>query len=462
MTRDERFEPDPAFERDLASVVRDGAPEGAPPALRGRVESSLRSASAGGWRRRRISVLGAAAGVVVLLVATVIVAPRLVPVPPGATPTGSSPAGTGIQSPSTTTPAPATAPPLAEPIADPGEVQTGQLLTATDGWVHNTGGHVFLTHSGGAAWREITPAGLRTETPLPFFVDPIHGWIGEYADRATPGLVVWRTSDAGVTWSTSDLPDVRVGNLDLVFLTPMVGWLAGDPGGQAPKPELRWTSDGGATWSAPIDLADATGLATLPLLAFADPQHGALTADGVVRATSDGGRSWVDVDLPGLPSIAPGSFLGFGLPVFVDQQHGFLTVSITNADLTPLTRLVFATETAGASWHLALQDDRMRSWAFLSESTWIAVEEGRVWTTRDGGVTFDDRSSSGLPTPLDRAYMTFVDPLHGWAQAVRGGCPSGNYGCPVRGPEMFATSDGGQTWTRIGDCIFLCAEPKPS
>ena len=65
----------------------------------------------------------------------------------------------------------------------------------------------------------------------------------------TPGLILWRTADAGVSWSRLVFPDVHGANWDLVFLDPSVGWLATDPGGQHPKPELRWTDDGGATWS---------------------------------------------------------------------------------------------------------------------------------------------------------------------------------------------------------------------
>jgi photosystem II stability/assembly factor-like uncharacterized protein len=459
MTNDDRFE------RDLATVVRHGAPDVAPTVFRERVAASVRLATLA--RPRPARVYASAAGLVVLLVAAAIVAPRIALVPPGATPSGSNLAGIGTRSPSATTPAAATFAPLAEPIANPGQVQVGQLFTASDGWVLNTDSHVFLTRSGGVAWRDVTPPGIGPNAKLnPSFFDPLHGWVGEFDDPDTADMAVWRTTDAGVTWSRAVVVGARTASWALVFQSPIVGWLATDPGGQHPKPELRWTEDGGITWSHPIDLAAATGFPVLPELAFADREHGALlTADGIVRATTDGGRTWVDAQMPVLPPIATASGhpLRYGGPTFVDGAHGFLEITVSQADGTPLTRLIYATDAAGATWHLVLQDDLRRDWDFIDASTWIGVSDGQVWTTADGGRTIEGRPSVGLPTPLANAYLSFVDQLHGFAAAEKGpACPPGHFGCRLIGPELFGTSDGGLTWSRIGDCIFTCPSLKPS
>jgi photosystem II stability/assembly factor-like uncharacterized protein len=455
---------DDNFERDLATVVRNGAPDAAPGALGRRIEASMSAEASGARRPWQTRSSAAVVGAVALLLAIGVGGTLLAPRVPIATHTAGQLPTAGPQSPSATATSAVTAPPLPEPITDPGQVQEGELFTTNDGWVLNTDNHLFLTHSGGLAWRDVTPKGLPADASLnPSFIDPTHGWVGEARDLTKAGLVVWRTTDAGVTWSQAVLPDLRTGGWALLFQSPMVGWLATDPGAQHPKPELRWTDDGGATWSDPIDLAAATGLPVLPQLAFVDREHGAFTADGIVRVTSDGGRTWSDADMPALPSIATesGHLLQYGGPTFVDQVHGFLGITVIQADSTPATHLIYATDTAGATWHLALRDDLQRHWSFVDATTWIGIDAGQVWTTRDGGMTLDGRSSVGLPTPFDRAYMTFVDPFHGWGAVTHGHCLPGHYGC-LGGPELFGTSDGGRSWTRIGDCIFTCLSPKPS
>ena len=458
MTDDDRFE------RDLAAVVRAGAPELAPPALRERVAASVRSNPRQPARRAPMFAVLAAA--IVLIAVGLVGAPWLRGPSPGATQLGTVAAGYGSAPPTTAGVASPTARPIAEPILDPGQVQVGRLLTPSDGWVQNTDNHVYLTQSSGATWREITPTGTTANTRLqPYFLDPAHGWIGVWDDTATAGLVLWRTTDGALNWSRSVLPDVNAVNWDLGFLTPTVGWLASDPGGGAPKPELRWTSDGGATWSDPIDLAGATGLATLGHLAFADREHGVISDGAGVRATRDGGRTWSTVTLPDLPKVASGSayLLDDGPATFVDASHGFLVVDVTALDYSVQARLMYATATAGADWRLVLRDDLRRDWAFVDPLDWIGLGDGQVWTTHDGGVTFSVQGTSGLPSPYQGAQTVFVDQRNGWGAIEEGApCSVDGFGCPVRGPALFATSDGGQIWRRIGDCIFACESPKPS
>lgn len=424
----------------------------------------MKHAVAGGSARRRARLFAAAAALVVVLVGAAIIGPRLVIDAPGASQSGSRPAATGTRSQGATTLPTATAapfvtgPPIAEPITSPGEVQVGELLTPSDGWLHNVDGRVLLTHSGGAAWRDVTPSGMATETPWAFFVDPIHGWIGEYDAEADAGMVLWRTTDAGVTWSRSVVQEVEGILGALVFLTPTVGWLATDPGGQEPRPELRWTHDGGATWSDPIDLAASGGTPTLQLIGFFDDQAGVITGEKILR-TSDGGRTWLtpqsqdpDMRLTGTPRYGPAHI--------VDATTAFVVVQWVDGEGRELRRTILGSHDAGTSWKTLFTDSLHRSWSFVDALRWIGTDGKEVWTTEDGGLTFVVDASVGLPDPLGGAWAQFVDPVHGWATAMRA-CPPGRYGC-FAGPELFKTIDGGRTWTRIGDCIFTCSAPKPS
>jgi photosystem II stability/assembly factor-like uncharacterized protein len=465
MTDDDRFE------RDLEAILREAAPDASPPSLRPRVRAALALAAANPPRRRLTPVIGAAAAAALILAVTII-GPRLVTAP-GQTPGSSnassvprssgSPAAVATVTPPTERPTP---PLLAEPITHPGFLETGQLLTPLDGLAQSFDGRLLVTHSAGAAWRDITPAGAVPGGLNPFFLDPVHGWVSEFGDNQTTGLHIWRTSDSGMTWQHVLVPGpTSLARLGLVFLTPTLGWLAGDPGGQHPKPELRWTADGGATWSAPIDLAAATGFPTLPDLTFVDGAHGFMSGENLLRETTDGGRTWTDVKLgPGvLPNTPDPQVLRFD-PQFVDPEHGFVQVTLRRPDRSLVARWVFSTDDVGATWDLALRDDIDRNWTFLDQYNWVALDGVHVWMTADGGKTIDVAASTGLPTPLQYADPTFVDPLHAWASAAKA-CPPGVY-CSLIVAQLFTTSDGGRTWSPVGDCesrggLFPCPSSKP-
>jgi photosystem II stability/assembly factor-like uncharacterized protein len=72
---------------------------------------------------------------------------------------------------------------------------------------------------------------------------------------------------------------------------------------------------------------------------------------------------------------------------------------------------------------------RFASVRFLDEKHgWIAGAEGALYSTRDGGETWD-RAESGTEQNLTR--MEWADGLHGWIAAVNG---------------VLSTADGGRTW----------------
>ena len=168
--------------------------------------------------------------------------------------------------------------------------------------------YLLKTADGGRHWSrvEVTRgaeagvklAGLR-------FADREHGWV--YGEMGA----LYATRDGGDTWERQRVPTRHL-LLGAAFLDAQTGWLSG--GGLT----VLKTADGGATWRAGTVYLPASGGAQRPpqsaapgkpqdpevpparvpsrrlnAVWFATPEQGwAVGAEGVILATTDGGRTW--------------------------------------------------------------------------------------------------------------------------------------------------------------------------
>ena len=163
--------------------------------------------------------------------------------------------------------------------------------------------YLLKTSDGGGSWArvEVTRgpdvdlklAGLR-------FTDREHGWV--YGEMGA----LFSTSDGGATWARQRVPTRHL-LLGASFLDAQTGWLSG--GGMT----VLKTTDGGATWrsgtvflpanavgqeQAPVTTEQhqetrAVGGRRLNAVWFASHDHGwAVGGEGVILATTDGGRTW--------------------------------------------------------------------------------------------------------------------------------------------------------------------------
>ena len=212
---------------------------------------------------------------------------------------------------------------------------------------------LWATSDGAATWKVIARVTDQTQDPkgLPFdqckeymaFIDASHGFVVGHDTTFQP--IVSRTSDGGVSWSRSTLPDpsgflsqggnaFRVvemkafGGVVLVLAESSAGgqfayrstdqgatWsfvaaIAADPYVRISfVTPLRWlvigndgigqeTADGGKTWRAwSCDYRDAAGVAST--FVFADATVGYGTVRGGIQRTTDGGLHWTRVKTPG-------------------------------------------------------------------------------------------------------------------------------------------------------------------
>lgn len=112
-----------------------------------------------------------------------------------------------------------------------------------------------------------------------------------YTGCAAGGGAILSTSDGGLSWSRSALPEgLRI--RDVAFVTEAVAWAVGDEGAV-----LR-SADGGRTWRRVVVPSDRSHLS----VAFADARRGWIVGlEGTVLSTTDGGESWIHETIASYP-----------------------------------------------------------------------------------------------------------------------------------------------------------------
>jgi photosystem II stability/assembly factor-like uncharacterized protein len=333
------------------------------------------------------------------------------------------------------------------------------MSDAGTGW-GLSGPDVFVTADGGLTWREAMPpqvlSSRETARASGYFADAGNAWVvfteGGLLD---PQTIVWRTSDAGRTWSPSEpLSPQVIGEQTWAEMAAADShhlWLMARGvyvgAGTHYSHELFRSEDGGATWVS-LDAEthdDFTGMV------FADGDQGLLTWQTVgayaeappeVAVTSDGGANWETHTLPPPPG-QPDLFAQYPYcesyqPVMLSTQSVRLLVGCFDYKDPPQDYLSFgyASDDGGTTWIVtALPKQVLASQIqsiYFDESSVLLL--GRdMFSSSDGGANW-----SHIKTVAWDGQFSFVDPLHGWAVATSGDDVA-----------LVRTVDGGRTWTEI-------------
>lgn len=249
---------------------------------------------------------------------------------------------------------------------------------ARNGWLvtgsrSGTDGYCRRTTDGGRTWLHdpTQPGGAQVD-----FHDPLHGWILQEGRSA----VLWRTTDAGTTWSARSIGANGRWIEGFFFVDARNGWAFGGNG------TIRATTDGGVTWRGQ---SSGTTL-FVQGVHFVDLQNGWAvgglgSGNGFVLHTTDGGNTWV----PQTPAST--SHL---LDVdFVDPQRGF-AVAVGGG--------VQRTLDGGSTWRIVgsiphiyldrvVMQDASTGWAIARNHLGSgSAEDGRgfIYRTEDGGRTW--------------------------------------------------------------------------
>ena len=291
---------------------------------------------------------------------------------------------------------------------DPDDPLTFYMATAHSG--------VWKTNDGGIYWRNVSDPYFKRAPVGAMEVsrsnrNVIYVATGESQPRQdlTPGDGVWKSTDAGQTWTNVGLKDVRhfskirihPTNPDIVYAAAM-----GDIFSTNPERGIYRTKDGGKTWQRILfksDRAAAFDLTmdpTNPKILFAsldqfqrwpwDETSGG--PDSGLYKTIDGGDTWKEITKnPGLPTTIVGK-IGVSIsPAKPTRVYAIIEAAAGG---------VYRSDDSGATWQKVYDDREQRReaasylhiYADTQNADTVYVQHVMVWKSTDGGKTFAGQS----------------------------------------------------------------------
>ncbi|MEO7456238.1 MAG: glycosyl hydrolase [Gemmatimonadaceae bacterium] len=317
-----------------------------------------------------------------------------------------------------------------------------------------TGGGVFKSLDGGQSWAPVTDkyfgGTVGAVSIAPSNPDVVYVGGGEYALRGnvSHGEGVWKTTDAGKTWTSLGLKATRQVSRVVVHPTnPDVVYVAAQGNVWAPTPErgIYRSRNGGKDWDKVLFRDDSTGASDLamdpsnPSVLYAAFWQAGRTpwmlnsggkGSGVFKST-DGGDHWTDISHnPGMPA---GIFGNIGITVSAANPRRVF--AIIEAD----SGGVYRSDDAGATWLRTNADRslRQRAWYYskihadTKDTNIVYVNNVSFQKSTDGGKTF--RPVRGIPHGDSHDF--WIAP--------------GNNQRMIEGDDGGASvsADGGRTWS---------------
>ncbi|HEY0350290.1 MAG TPA: YCF48-related protein [Pyrinomonadaceae bacterium] len=306
------------------------------------------------------------------------------------------------------------------------------------------GGGVWKTINGGRVWTPIFDAAhvasIGALALAPSNPDIIYVGTGE----ETVGNGVYKSTDAGKTWSHIGLNDTRYisgiivdpKDPNIVLVSARDYFIAGSARG------IFKTTDGGRTWKKVFFKDDKTSVVDLevtpddPRTLFAatynlqiDPANRrALGADSLVFKSTDEGETWQQLSGAGLPDTARGTI---GLAV-APRTNARRVYAVLNSGF-------FRSDDGGASWQRSTNDPRVTGSTYFGKTyvdpvnpDLVYVMQTSTYRSLDGGKNWE--SYKGAPSGEDQ-HVLWIDPQN--AERIFLGSDQG----------AIISLDGGHTWS---------------
>ncbi len=330
----------------------------------------------------------------------------------------------------------------------------GSAARASEYYMGTVGGGVFKSLDGGQSWAPVTDGyfggtigavAISASNP-----DVVYVGGGEYALRGnvSHGEGVWKSTDAGKTWTSLGLKATRqISRVRIHPTNPDVVYVAAEGNVWAPTPDrgIYRSRNGGRSWDRILFRNDSTGASDLvmdpsnPDVLYAAFWQAGRTpwmlisggAGSGIFKTTDGGDHWTEITHnAGLPA---GLFGNIGLDV--SSAKAGLVWAIVEND----SGGVFRSDDGGATWSRTNADRslRQRAWYYSKihadtrDANVVYVNNVSFQKSTDGGKTF--RPVRGIPHGDSHDFWIAPNDNQRMIESDDGGAS--------------VSTDGGRTWS---------------